>query len=137
MSRTIPLVALILLFVAAGCAGPAFKEPPAGSYEAETHQFTIGTATASLAGASVTKDFFPGTNAQPLLGRFFIDSDFVSVAPATVVLSNQLWSERFGASPTIIGRSISIDGRSWIVVGIAPSGFAIPIGAQFWTPKRP
>ena len=134
--RTTGFLVLMLLLVVGGCAGPAFTQPPAGSYDVETHQFTIGDATVSLAGASVTKEFFRGTNAQPLLGRFFIDSDFVSVAPATVVLSNQLWNERFAASPTLIGRTITIDGRRWTVVGIAPRGFAVPTGAQFWTPKR-
>jgi hypothetical protein len=102
----------------------------------ESHAFTFDAATASLPGAAVTKDFFAGTNAQPLVGRFFIDSDFVSVSPATVVLSNRLWSERFGASPTIIGRTIEIDGRRWTVIGIAPTAFDIPAGAQFWMPKR-
>jgi hypothetical protein len=102
----------------------------------ETHAFAVGNTTASLPGGSVTKDFFPGTTAKPLLGRFFIDSDFVSVAPATVVLSNQLWSERFSASPDLIGRTVEVDGRGWTVIGIAPAGFDVPSGAQFWVPKK-
>ena len=134
MSRTIALVTLLLVLGA--CGGPAFTDPPAGSYEVETHAFAVGNTTASLPGGSVTKDFFPGTTAQPLLGRFFIDSDFVSVAPATVVLSNQLWSERFSASPDLIGRTVEVDGRGWTVIGIAPAGFDVPSGAQFWVPKK-
>jgi hypothetical protein len=136
MSRTAPFVSPVLLLVLGACAGPAFKEPPAGSYDIQSHLFRIGDTTASLPGASVTKDFFPATNAQALLGRLFIDSDFVSVSPATVVLSNQLWTARFDASPTIIGRTIEVDGRRWTVVGIAPKGFDVPSGAQYWTPKR-
>jgi hypothetical protein len=125
----------VLLLVLGACGGSPFAEPPADSYAAETRQFSVDDATASLPGASVSKDFFPGTHAQPLLGRFFIDSDFVSVAPAVIVLSHQLWNDRFGASPTIIGRTITVDGRRWIVVGIAPTGLDVPPGAQFWTPK--
>jgi len=36
----------------------------------------------------------------------------------------------------VIGQSIEIDGRPATVVGIAPSGFEVPSGAQFWTPKK-
>jgi hypothetical protein len=136
MPRLVALVALVLLCIAAACGGSAFTTPPAASYEVEAHQFTFDDSSASLSGASVTKDFFPGTNAQPLLGRFFIDGDFVPRSPATVVLSNQLWNERLGASATVIGRTITIDDRRWVVVGIAPKGFDVPPGAQFWIPKR-
>jgi hypothetical protein len=135
MSRT-ALISLVVLALGA-CAGPAFKQPPAGSYVAESHLFKIGDTAASVPGASVTKDFFSGTDAQALLGRFFIDGDFLSVSPAVVVLSNQLWTARFGASQTIIGQAIEIDGRHWTVVGVAPNGFGVPPGAQFWLPKRP
>jgi hypothetical protein len=135
MSRTASLASLILSLVLGACGGSAFSQPPANSYAVETHAFTIDANTASLPGASVTKDFFAGTNAQPQVGRFFIDSDFVSVSPATVVLSNRLWSDRFGASPTIIGRTIEIDGRRWTVIGIAPTAFDVPAGALFWIPK--
>ena len=135
MSRGAP-VALVVLCIVAACSGSAFTTPPAASYEVETHQFTFDDSTASLPGASVTKDFFPGTNAQPLLGRFFIDGDFVPRAPATVVLSHQLWSERLGASATVIGRTITIDDGRWVVIGIAPAGFEVPAGTQFWIAKR-
>lgn len=131
-----PLALTALLTVAACTPAPGFHAPPPDSYAAETHQFTIGDATASLPGASVTKDFFPGTKMAPLFGRFFIDSDFVAVAPATIVLSDQLWTARFDASPAILGRTIEIDGRRWLVVGIAPKGFDVPQGAQFWTAKK-
>ena len=135
MSRVAP-VGLVLLCIVSACGGSAFTTPPAGSYAVETHQFAFDSSSASLPGASVTKDFFPGTNAQPLLGRFFIEGDFVPRAPATVVLSHQLWNDRLGSSATIIGRTITIDDGRWVVVGIAPDGFDVPAGAQFWIAKR-
>lgn len=135
--RSVRPLALTALLTGAACTpAPGFHAPPQGSFAVETHQFTIGDTTASLPGATVTKDFFPDTRAAPLFGRFFIDSDFVAVAPATIVLSDQLWTARFDASPTILGRTIEIDGRRWLVVGIAPKGFDVPQGAQFWMPKR-
>jgi len=67
----------------------------------------------------------------------FIEGDFAAPAPSTVVLSNQTWTDRFGASPTAIGQAIEIDSHLSTIVGIAPKDFDVPSGAQFWMPKKP
>ncbi|HTM25644.1 MAG TPA: ABC transporter permease [Vicinamibacterales bacterium] len=135
--RSFSATLLAVAIYACGNLVPQFKEPPAGSFASETHQVKIGESTAPLAGASVTKDFFPGTNAQPLLGRFFVGADFAPAGTSTVILSHQLWNARLGASPAIIGQQIEIEGRPYVVVGVAPRGFEFPSGAQFWTPRKP
>jgi hypothetical protein len=130
-------VVFVLLMVLCGCSSaPAFKEPPAGSFAAGTHQLKIGDAQASVQGASVTRDFFAGGNAQPLLGRFLMDGDFGAPGPSLVVLSDQLWADRLNSSPTAVGQAIQIDGQASIIVGIAPKGFDFPQGAQFWMTKK-
>jgi hypothetical protein len=130
-------VAFVLLMVLCACSSaPAFKEPPAGSFTAGTHQLKIGDAETSVQGASVTKDFFAGSNAQPLLGRFLMDGDFGAPGPSLVVLSNQLWVDRLNSSPTAVGQAIQVDGQASIVVGIAPKGFDFPQGAQLWMAKK-
>lgn len=138
MSRTIALGPL--LFVLAACGGQAgagFKEPPAASFAAETHQITVAGATTSAQAAAVTPEFFGAAGVQPVLGRFFIGGDFASDAQRSVVLSRTLWTERLGGAPTVIGQSIEIDGRPAVIVGIAPPGFDFPPGVRFWTPKKP
>jgi hypothetical protein len=52
-----------------------------------------------------------------------------------VVLSHDLWVERFASSPSIIGRNIELDGHQVTVVGIAPQGFRFPEGTLLWTTK--
>jgi hypothetical protein len=86
-------------------------------------------------GAAVTQAFFAAANVRPYLGRFFIDQDGGSPATPVVVLSHELWVERFGSSATIIGQVITLDGQPATVVGIAPRGFAIPTGARLWMPR--
>jgi hypothetical protein len=128
----------LLLVVVCACGQPAtrFKEPPAGSFAAETHLVKVAGATASMQSAAVTPEFFNVEGVQPLLGRFFIGGDFAADAPQTVVLSRTMWNDRLGAAPTVIGQPIEIDGRPAIVVGIAPTGFDMPAGTQFWLPKK-
>ena len=57
--------------------------------------------------------------------------------PATIAAScsgHALWTRLFAADPPIVGRTVRVDGEPFEVVGVAPDGFAIPDGAQVWSP---
>ena len=139
MTRLILAAALSLplMLVIPACTSQApVSQSPASSGAVEAHQVRIGESTVSLQGASVTKDFFAGAGVQALVGRFFIEGDFAAAGPSTVVLGHQMWTDRFGASPAVIGQTIQIDDHPSTVVGIAPKGFESPSGAQFWMPKK-
>ncbi len=130
--------AAMLVVAVCACGQPAsrFKEPPAESFVQQTHLVKTDTGTASLPGAAVSKDFFAGTDARPLLGRYFIDADFTPIARSTVVLSNHLWTEGFASAPSVIGRETQVDDHRATIVGVAPKGFDFPGSAQFWIPRR-
>ena len=96
---------------------------------------TFGQTTASVAGAAVSPEFFSIAGVQPLLGRPFVEGDYQSSSDAVVVLSHQLWTQRFDSSPAIIGRDVVIDERRRRVVGIMPPGFTFPEPARLWMPK--
>lgn len=132
------LLAAIFGSVAAapGCERlPTFKTPPADSYTTATYELRIDGADTSVQGASVARGFFEAAEARPFLGRFFVDADSGSSASPVVVLSHDLWTSRFGSSPSIVGREVSLDGRQVVVVGVAPPGFSFPQGAVLWTPR--
>ncbi|MGB2653794.1 MAG: ABC transporter permease, partial [Candidatus Acidiferrum sp.] len=74
----------------------------------------------------VTSDFFSLLEVKPLLGQAPLPDDFKPGAAATVVLSENLWRSRFGADERIIGSPISLDNRSFTVVGVMPAGFRSP-----------
>ena len=57
--------------------------------------------------------------------------DIPNSQPA-VTVSHALWRDRFGADPSIVGQTLTLDGRSFIVSGVAPRGFAYPPQAQMW-----
>ena len=136
MRRGPKWVVAVALAVAGGCeAQPAYKTPPVDSYTAGTRQVKIGEAVNAVQGAAVTLEFFRAAEVRPFLGRFFIDGDQASSANRTTVLSHAFWTERFGSSPTIIGRTIEVDGRQAVVLGVTPPGFSFPEGTLLWTPK--
>jgi putative ABC transport system permease protein len=136
MTRGVRSLLAALILSTACEPGPTYKEPPGTSYTSQSHQLTIGESVTSIQGATVTQDFFRLGEVRPFLGRFFVDADARAGSKPVVVLSHDLWAERFASSPEIIGRTLEIDGQRVIVVGIAPREFQFPKGAALWTPKQ-
>jgi predicted permease len=85
----------------------------------------------------VTSEFFSVLAAEPLLGRAFVAEDGQRGAAPVVVLSENLWHDRFGADPRIISRSITLDMRPYTVIGVMPASFHTPFlnqTNQVWIP---
>src|SRR4051812_47953149 len=60
---------------------------------------------------SVTSDFFDTLGAEPMLGRTFVAEEGPVGHDQVVVLGNGIWKRRYASDPSIIGRSIQLDGR--------------------------
>jgi len=77
-------------------------------------------------GATVTANFFDilGTDAGE--GRFFRPDEEGEGRDAQVVLAHQLWVERFGADPDLVGRKVRLSGTSYTVIGITAAEFEDP-----------
>jgi putative ABC transport system permease protein len=91
----------------------------------QAHQLTLtGVGEPSvLTTTVVTPEIFSLLQAQPLLGRTFLPEDGKRGAALVVILSENLWRSQFGSDPSLVGRSISLDKRSFTVVGIMPASF--------------
>ncbi|MGH9906298.1 MAG: ABC transporter permease, partial [Pyrinomonadaceae bacterium] len=76
--------------------------------------------------AVTSANFFSVFDAQAQKGRLFIPSDEQAGHPPVVVISNSLWQRRFGGDPEIVGKPITLDGRSYSIIGVAPAGFQYP-----------
>mgnify|MGYP006171941657 CR=1 FL=1 len=68
----------------------------------------------------------PVLGVEPVLGRTFTASEDLPDAEGVAVLSHALWQRRFGGSPTVLGRRITLGGVPRTVVGVMPPGFALP-----------
>ena len=79
---------------------------------------------ARLQGSVVTADLFPLLGVAPVLGRtFHPDEDKPSQSGRVVMLSHDLFQKRFNGDPNIINQAITLDGRSFTVVGVMPPSF--------------
>jgi len=87
-------------------------------------------------GVAISANSFPLLRAEAALGRTFTADDDRPGGPPVVLLSHALWSDRFGADPTLVGRTLPLDGRPTTVVGVMPEGFGFPISEAFWVPLR-
>ena len=93
-------------------------------YRHEDYNFTGNGEGERVTGYMVTADFFRTVGVTPLLGRTFrSDDDLLGGAPV-IVLGGGLWQRRFGSSPDIIGKSITLNGVSYTVIGVIPSQFS-------------
>ena len=94
---------------------------------------------ARMRSAFVRPQFFEFAGAAPLLGRVFSETE-ASAAEPVVVVSEGLWRTRFGADSAVIGRSLTLNGRAFIVIGVAPATMRLPrmerTPTELWLPLR-
>ena len=126
----------------------AFSWPLFADLRAQTKAFSGVTGVYELLPASIggqgepgrvwgqatTANFFDVAQLGMTLGRgFTVGEEHLPV----IVLGNGLWKRRFGADPAIAGKRITLSGRPFTVVGVAPPGFRgldIILDCQFWVP---
>lgn len=85
----------------------------------------------------VSANFFEALRVRPELGRTFRSEEGEAGAPEVVVISHELWRRRFEGRPDVVGRSLTLDGVPYTVVGVLPEGFYFMTDAQMWVPMRP
>lgn len=74
---------------------------------------------------------FESLGLRPVLGRLLSPSDHSGRAPV-VVISHHYWTTKFGGSPDVLGRSLSLDRRPYTIVGVTPRSFSgLDIGLPF------
>ena len=101
--------------------------------DGEPERVTAGQVSANL---------FSTLGVGPLLGRTFTPEEDVPNGPDLAVLGYGLWSRRYGSDPSLVGRSILIDGRTTHVIGVMPRDFMLPTDfqnpepTQLWTPLQ-
>jgi putative ABC transport system permease protein len=84
--------------------------------------------SARLQGAVVSADLFPLLRAVPMIGRGFLpEEDKPGDSGRVVVLSQQLFQNRFGSDLNVVGQSMVLDGKNFTIVGVMPSSFQFPI----------
>jgi len=104
------------------------------AFQGQTFNLTGGGEPERLLGAAVTPNLFRLLGVAPALGRTFLSEEQQTGRGNVVLLSHQLWERRFGSNPAIIGKSITLDGTSFAVVGVMPPNFDFPNQSSIWSP---
>jgi len=89
-----------------------------------------------LKGAVVSADFFPLLRVKPILGRTFLAEEDQQGTAGKVVLSHAFWQRRFAGSSGVIGQSLTLNARSYEVIGVLPADFDfLPLkDVALWAP---
>jgi putative ABC transport system permease protein len=78
--------------------------------------------------------FFALLGIEPAAGRFFTPEEDKPGAAPSVVLTHRLWQSRFGSSPSAIGKTLSLDNHSYLIVGVLPASFRLAPTTDIWLP---
>ncbi len=106
-----------------------------GLFEYSTANLSGEGPPERVAAIEATGSLFDTLGVPPAMGRPIMQDDEAPGAPLVVLLSHGLWTRRYGADPSMIGRTIRVDSVAAEVVGIMPEGFAFPRPeTQIWGP---
>ena len=94
-----------------------------GAYSGDSLNVTGAGQPEHVRGLDVTDGALPILGVAPALGRLFTRKDDSAGAPQTVLLSYGYWQKKFGGASSVIGRSITVDGKPREIIGVLPRGF--------------
>jgi len=95
-----------------------------------------GNPAKLLHGIDVTSSWFHLYGAPIHLGRTFSNEEETTNSDKTVVLGYRLWKESFAGDPAILGKSISLGGNPYTVIGVVGEGFQSDPAADLWLPLQ-
>jgi putative ABC transport system permease protein len=87
-----------------------------------------------VAAARITANLVPTLGVAPALGRSFLPDEEKPGSNRVVLLSDGLWQRQFGGDRSIVNQTIQLDGESYTVVGVMPSGFQFGGKRELWVP---
>jgi putative ABC transport system permease protein len=106
-----------------------------GAFRRLSMNLTAGGAAERVAALMASADLFRALETPPLYGRGLNAGDDHPGAPPVAVLDHRYWSGRFHADPAVLGTTVSVEGRSFVVVGVMPASFRLPtLEGDLWLP---
>ena len=107
------------------------------AYQLATFNLTGADEPERVPGLRITANFFRTLGVKPALGRDFLAEEDEPGGSAVLLLTHRLWERRFGADPAVIGRTVPLNGRGHVVVGVLPPGVVAYEEAQAFVPLGP
>ncbi|MGD8331112.1 MAG: ADOP family duplicated permease, partial [Acidobacteriota bacterium] len=82
----------------------------------------------------VTAGLFHVMRVEPIIGRTFTDEEDVPGQGGVLVLTEGFWRSQYGADPAVIGRTVQLDGRPRVIIGVLPEAYTFPDEIEAWVP---
>jgi predicted permease len=110
-----------------------------GAFRADDFNMTGAGEPERLHGHMISANFFPSLGLTPIVGRDFRPEEDRAGAGPLAILGDGLWKRKFASSPEVAGKNITLNGKSYTIVGVAkgllpglsPSDVYVPLGQ--WT----
>ena len=104
------------------------------AYQNWTVNITGADRPEPVQGARVGAGFFQIFGMRPSIGRTFSESESEPGNARVAVLSNGFWQTRFASALDVAGKTISLGGQNYTVIGVMPDDFDYPLAAEVWVP---
>lgn len=102
-------------------------------YEERLASFETEKVTESIQGAAVNAEIFQiAAGVNPILGRALVADDNIHGSPQVAVIGYDLWQRVFDGAPQVLGKTFTLNGLVYSIVGVMPKGFSFPIHHEVW-----
>jgi putative ABC transport system permease protein len=104
------------------------------TYEMRSFSLGAGSEIQPVLGCRVTANFFDVLSVSPAAGRVFSSGEEQPGSDQVAIVSHGFWQRRFAGDPHLLGGKISLNGRTYSIVGIMPKDFDYPVPVELWMP---
>src|SRR5579862_3770688 len=104
------------------------------SFQQRDFNLAGGSEPENIGGAAVSSNILKTLGVKPLLGRDFLPDEDKKGAEPVVLLSYSLWQTRLGGEPGAVGKTITLDGKPFTIIGVLPPKFILYEEAKVFTP---
>jgi len=105
-----------------------------GVYNRSSYNLTGAGEAERIITGQVSADLFSALRVNAAMGRVFTNDEDKPGGPPVVVLSYGLWQRRFGGQASILNQPLTLNNKSYTVIGVMPQGFAYPGRVEMWVP---